>query len=165
MVGGSRFGKDSAMSERLNAGDVCTRNVVVGDSSMSVGEAARLMRAQHVGCLVVVERSEAGPCPAGMLTDRDIVTAVVAKELDATTLRVGDVMTTDLLTAREGDSVVDLITLMHRKGVRRVPITAANGTLVGLVAMDDLLVVLARQLGELVQTIGGEHRREQSMRP
>jgi CBS domain-containing protein len=157
--------KDSTMSERLDAADVCTRHVVVGYPSMSVSEAARLMREQHVGCLVIVEESRAGAVPAGLLTDRDIVTAVVAKELDPPTLRVGDVMTTDLLTAREGDSVVDLITLMHRKGVRRVPITAANGTLVGLVAMDDLLVVLARQFGELVQTIGGEHKREQGMRP
>ena len=153
------------MSERLNAGDVCVRNVVVGYPSMSVSEAARLMREQHVGCLVIVEPSDAGPCATGLLTDRDIVTAVVAKEVDPTTLRVGDVMTTDLVMAREGDSVVDLITLMHRKGVRRVPIAAANGTLVGLVAMDDLLVVLARQFAELVQTIGGEHKREQSMHP
>ena len=153
------------MGERLNAGDVCTRRVVVGDAGMSVGEAARLMREQHVGCIVVVERADAGPRATGVLTDRDIVTAVVAKELDAESLSVGDVMTTDLVTAHEGDSVVELIALMRRKGVRRVPVTAAHGTLVGMLTMDDLLVVLARQFGELVQTLGGEHTREQRMRP
>jgi CBS domain-containing protein len=152
------------MSEQLGAGEVCTRNVVVADPAMSVSEAARLMRERHVGSLVVVERADPGPRLAGLLTDRDIVTAVVAKDLDATTLRVGDVMTTDLVSARESDSVVDLISLMRGKGVRRVPVTDARGTLVGLVAMDDLLVVLARQLGELVQAIGSEHHREQRMR-
>jgi CBS domain-containing protein len=153
------------MSERMNAGEVCTRDVEVADPTLAVNEAARLMRERHVGCLVVVERSEHGPCATGLVTDRDIVTAVVAKDLDAATLRVGDVMSADLVTAREGDSVLDLITLMHRKGVRRIPITNAKGVLVGLVALDDLLLVLARQFGELVQAIGGERRREQSMRP
>jgi CBS domain-containing protein len=153
------------MGERLNAGEMCTRHVTVANPSMSVAEAARLMREQHVGCLVVVEHAPAGPVAVGLLTDRDIVTAAVAKELDCTTLRVGDVMTTDLVTAREHDSLVDLIALMHRKGVRRVPVVGAQGVLAGVVALDDLLVVLARQFGELAQAIGGERQREYTMRP
>jgi CBS domain-containing protein len=153
------------MSDNLTAGDICTRHVTTVTQSVSISEAARVMREQHVGCLVVVEASERGPCLTGLLTDRDIVTAVVAKDLDCTTLRVGDVMSTDLVTAREHDSLLDLIALMHRKGVRRVPVLGTHGTLTGVVALDDLLVVLARQLGELAQVFGGEHRREQSMRP
>jgi CBS domain-containing protein len=153
------------MGERMTAGELCTRNVTVAEPTLAVHDAARLMRERHVGCLVVVETSAFGACPTGLLTDRDIVTAVVAKELDPRLLRVGDVMSADLVTVHEHDSLHDVIERMHRDGVRRVPVVGAHGVLVGLIALDDLLTVLAREFGALVQAIGGERRREQSMRP
>ncbi|HEX7384455.1 MAG TPA: CBS domain-containing protein [Burkholderiaceae bacterium] len=154
------------MTDRMTAGAVCRHDVIVGYPSLSVSEAARLMREEHVGCLVVVEEDEPGRRRvAGLLTDRDIVTAVVAKDLDATTLRVGDVMSTDLAVAREDDSVLDLVAQMRHRGVRRLPVTGAQDLLVGLVTLDDLLGVLHRQLGEAVQAIAGERERERARRP
>lgn len=153
------------MSKRVNAGDVCIRDVDHAFRSLSVSEAARLMRERHVGCLVVVDETDKGRVVVGMLTDRDIVTAIVAKDVDPRTLRVGDAMSSDLVTARTGDSILDVLGLMRRKGVRRIPVVDADGVLVGLVALDDMLVVVADELRLIVQAIESERKREPIARP
>src|SRR5438552_18979777 len=98
------------MKDPLNAGDLCMRSVTFVLPSMVLSEAARLMREHHVGCLVVVDQpSRDERIPIGMLTDRDIVSAVVAKDADARTLRVGDVMSTGVATVREQESLLDVL--------------------------------------------------------
>jgi CBS domain-containing protein len=153
------------MSRRLNAGEVCTRNVTYAYKSMPVNEAARLMREQHVGSLVVVEETEQGRVAVGMLTDRDIVTGIVAKDIDARMVRVEDAMSGDLVTVREQDSTTDVLGLMRRKGVRRIPVVDGKGALVGLVALDDLLELVADELRLVVQAIEVGRKREPVMRP
>lgn len=153
------------MGERLNAGDICNRIVTVGERDMSLVQAAQLMRDHHVGCLVVVDDAGAGKLVVGMLTDRDIVTAVIAQEVDPTTLQVEDVMTSDVVSALEPDSVMDLLGLMRRKGLRRIPVTTPERALVGLVTLDDLLEILAEQLRAMVLAIEAEQVRERRARP
>ena len=101
----------------------------------------------------------------GMRTDRDIVTAVVAKDMDAATLRVDDVMSRDIAVAREGDSVLDVLATMRRRTVRRIPVTGPKGRLVGLIAADDLLGMIADELRTLVQAMVGQPRQESLTRP
>jgi CBS domain-containing protein len=101
----------------------------------------------------------------GLLTDRDIVTAVVARDLNPSTLTVGDVMTADPVTARETDSVLDVLSAMRQKGVRRLPVTDAKGVLLGVITLDDVLGVVSEQLRALVAAIESEQQREQRARP
>ncbi|MDE2607904.1 MAG: CBS domain-containing protein [Burkholderiales bacterium] len=144
----------------LTAGEICIREVVFSDRGMLLGEAARLMRSQHVGSLVVVEeRSPKERIVVGMITDRDLATAVVALERDPRAIRVGDVMSGDVVTVREQDSLLDVLSAMRRKKVRRVPVTGARGELIGLVSIDDLLSVVAEQMQALAAAVGaaGHH--------
>jgi CBS domain-containing protein len=157
--------KEQAMNSSLTAGDVCNRQVAIAHKGMPLNEAARLMRQRHVGSLVAVEDSGAGNIVVGMLTDRDIVTAVVAKDMDAATLRVDDVMTRNVVTARESDSVLDVLTCMRGKAVRRIPVTGPNGELIGLIAADDVLGLIAEELRTLVQALVAQPRVEQQARP
>jgi len=153
------------MGERLTTGEVCTRSVTIAFKDTPLVDAARLMRAEHVGCLVVVEDGPAGRrTVSGLLTDRDIVTAVVAPGLDLNTLRVGDVMSSDLATAREDDSLIDLMRAMRAKGVRRMPVVGAQDELVGIATLDDVLAILSEELSLLVATIDHEGQRERRMR-
>jgi CBS domain-containing protein len=152
------------MGERLTTGEICTRSVTIAFRKTPVDGAARLMRENHVGCLVVVDEADGKRIVVGVLTDRDIVTGVVAPGLDPRTLLVGDVMTTDLVTAREDDSLIDLMRTMRRKGVRRIPVVAGQGELVGLVTLDDVLDILSQELGLLVAAINTEGQRERQMR-
>jgi signal-transduction protein with cAMP-binding, CBS, and nucleotidyltransferase domain len=157
--------QESAMPAFRTAGDVCTRDVVVAFRSTALDEAARTMRERHVGCLVVVDETPEGRVVAGLLTDRDIVTAVVAKGLDAITLRVGDVMTEDVTSVREGDLLHDVIALMRHRRVRRVPVTAAQQRLVGVLASDDVIRLVAEELHGLTQALAEQPRVEQLVRP
>jgi CBS domain-containing protein len=152
------------MSETMTAGDLCNRIVSFATRAMSVTQAAQLMREHHVGCLVVADDASEGRLVVGMLTDRDIVTAVVAMELDPAALCVEDVMSTDVVSARETDSVADLLGTMRRKGLRRLPVTTPQGALIGLVTLDDLLAVMAEQMKILAAAIEVEQVRERRQR-
>ncbi len=152
------------MNGNLNAGDLCTRIVTIADRGMGVVQAAQLMRERHVGCLVVVDETSQGRLVVGMLTDRDIVTSIVAKAIDTDVLVVEDAMTTDVATAGESDSMADLLATMRRKGLRRLPVTTPQGVLIGLVTLDDLLVVMAEQLQAMAAVVDNEQRRERERR-
>jgi len=152
------------MGERLTTGEICTRNVTIAYKRTPVSGAARLMRENHVGCLVVVEDIDGMRVVVGILTDRDIVTAVVAPGLDLNSFCVEDVMTTDLVTAREEDSLIDLMRAMRRKGVRRVPVVGVLNELVGVVTLDDVMDILAEEITLLVAAINSEGTRERQLR-
>lgn len=150
----------------LNAGDICTRVVTIAFPSMAVNEAARLMRDHHVGCLVVVEeRTLEDRVVVGMLTDRDIAIGVVAADRDPHGMRVGDVMSKGVTSAREDDSLADLLSAMRRKGVRRVPVVSPQGSLIGVVALDDVLDVLAQEMKAVAEAVGAASRHEATALP
>ena len=133
----------------MHIGEICTVNVVTCTRDDTVQAAAMLMRRHHVGDLVVVDADGGGNLPVGMLTDRDIVMAVIAPGLDPASLLAGDIMSDDVLTAGEGDDVVETIERMRLRGIRRVPVTDAGGYLAGIVSADDLLEFLAEEMSEL----------------
>ena len=149
----------------MNVGELCNREVVFAEREMGLVEAARLMREHHVGSLVVVAGRLSDRIPVGMITDRDIVVAAVAKEVDPKTLRVGDVMSAGALVVREQDGITDALRLMREKGVRRLPVVAASGALVGIVAIDDVLELVAEEMDGFVRTLRSERQRESRIRP
>ncbi len=152
------------MAETLSAGTLCNHVVVVVERDAPLLTAARRMREQHVGCVVVVDGGGPQRHVAGILTDRDIVTAVVAEGRDPQRLRVADAMTTRVVTARESDVFAELLLTMRRKGLRRLPVVDAGGALVGLLTLDDLLEVMARQMRAIAQAIEREQQRERRLR-
>jgi CBS domain-containing protein len=142
------------MKDKLTVGEICSRTVAVGYPSLALNEAARLMRARHVGCLVIVEELAVGESlVVGVLTDRDIAMSVVAADRDPHTLRVGDVMTREVVMAREQDSLLDLLATMRRRKVRRIPVTGARDLLVGIVSLDDVLAVMAQQMQAIAAAV------------
>ena len=149
------------MNVPLTAGEICTRTVIFTDRGMTLDEAARLMRTHHVGSLVVVEeRSPKERIVVGMVTDRDLATAVLALDRDPHAFRVGDVMSPDVVTVREQDSVLDVLAMMRHRKVRRVPVTGARNELIGIVALDDVLAVVAEQMQALAAAVGAAGRHE-----
>jgi CBS domain-containing protein len=118
------------------------------------------MRHHHVGDVVVVEERGGRYFPIGILTDRDLVVEVLASDVTPETLLVGDVMSFELVSAKEDESVLDAIKRMRDKGVRRMPVVSADGALEGIITMDDLLDLIAEQLADLVAMVGRGKRRE-----
>jgi len=145
-------------------GEICNREVIFARRDESVKSAAQLMREHHVGDLVIVEEANGQRVPCGVLTDRDIVVGVVAKGLDPDTLEVAEVAGAELVLARESDGVAETIELMRAKGVRRVPIVDARGSLVGIVTADDIVDLLAEELTAVAGIVSREQRREIRLR-
>lgn len=152
------------MGENMNAGEICNRVVVYATDEMSLKDAAALMRSAHVGSLVVVREAEAGRIVTGMLTDRDIAIVAMARAFDPQTLRVADIMSTDLVTARAEDSVNDVLATMRAKGVRRVPVTTDQGVLVGILTLDDLLEIVAEEMRGFVLALESAQKHEKRVR-
>jgi CBS domain-containing protein len=148
----------------MRVGEFCSREVVIIDKEETIEEAARLMRTQHVGDVVVVEAREGEKFPVGILTDRDIVVELVAAGIALDAVSIGDVMSFELATAQEDDGLIDTIGQMQRKGVRRIPVVDTRGALVGILAIDDLLEVVSEQLSGLVKVISRGQERERELR-
>jgi CBS domain-containing protein len=144
----------------MNAGELCNREVVIAYRDTPLVEAARLMREHHVGSLVVVVNRLSERVPVGILTDRDIVVAVVAKEVDPRNLTVGDVATAGLLAVHEKDGIPDALRMMREHGVRRLPVLTHSGALAGILTIDDLLELMAEELAGFARTIDRERVRE-----
>jgi CBS domain-containing protein len=144
----------------MNAGELCNREVVVAYKDTPLVEAASLMREHHVGSLVVVVDRLSERVPVGILTDRDIVVAVVAKAVDPRSLKVGDVMAAGLLAVHEKDGIPDALRMMRENGVRRLPVLTPSGALAGILTIDDLLELMAEELGGFARTIDRERLRE-----
>ncbi|MEQ6341558.1 MAG: CBS domain-containing protein [Gammaproteobacteria bacterium] len=141
-------------------GEICNREVVFATRDTSILETAQLMRRHHVGDLVVVDEKNDKRIPVGIVTDRDIVIEVIAKEADINILTAGDIMGPELGTVREGEGVFETIQMMRLKGVRRMPVVDPHGGLVGIVSVDDLVELLAEEMNELAKLISREQVRE-----
>jgi len=141
-------------------GAIRKREVVVAQRRTKVSEAARLMRKHHVGDIVVVDEVDGRQVPCGIVTDRDIVITVVAQGVDPEAITVGEMMSSEIVVGRETDGVADTIQVMRTKGVRRLPIVDARGTLVGIVTADDLLALLSDEMTSLTTMVVREQRRE-----
>lgn len=146
-------------------GEICNRDVIYTTPEASVCAVAKLMRQHHVGSIVVVADAEAETkVPVGIVTDRDIVVEVTAMELDPAVLTVGDIMSGELITAREHQGLLETMEIMRQKGVRRLPIVDDAETLVGLVAIDDLIEIIADELSELTKVIVRQQAHEAVVR-
>ena len=150
----------------MRVSEICTRGVEHATRHISVVEAAKHMRRDHVGDIVVVEVKGGRHVPIGIVTDRDIVIAALATDAaNIQELEVGDIMTEDPITVREDDDVKDALRRMQRGGVRRVPVVDSTGSLAGILSMDDVLVVLADELARLSQLAAHQARSERRVRP
>ncbi|MFF0016582.1 CBS domain-containing protein [Streptomyces sp. NPDC005374] len=113
--------------------DVMTPGVVAVRPDASLVEAARLMRAQDIGDVVVAD----GQRVVGLLTDRDITVRAVAEGVDPLTVSARSVCTPDPVTVAPGDPVTQAAALMRAHAVRRLPVIE-DGMPVGMVSLGDI---------------------------
>jgi CBS domain-containing protein len=144
--------------------EICNREVIIVNRDTTVNEAAKLMRQHHVGDVVVVEEKNGIRMPVGIVTDRDLVVEVMAPDLVQMVITVSDIMGEKLATVKENAGVYEAIKYMRGEGVRRLPVVDGKGGLVGILALDDLLELLAEELVELSRLVKHEQKKEASQR-
>ena len=149
----------------MTIGDVCNRDVVVAERETTAQDAAKLMRKHHVGSVVVVERKEGRRVPVGIVTDRDLIMEVHALDLDPRVISVGDILGERLVTVAESCSAMKTVQIMRMEGVRRIPVVDHEGSLVGIVTLDDMIGRLAKEFKEVADAVTHGQTREVWLRP
>ena len=148
----------------MRVGDFCLRDVVQCTRDASALELSQLMRESHVGDVVVVDQPNGKKIAVGIVTDRDLVIEVMAKERDPALITAKDLMGGELVTVGEGNDVYETAELMRDRGVRRTPVVDDQGGLVGIVTLDDLLRIIGEQLALLARVIARERLQERQSR-
>ena len=144
----------------MSISSICNHEVVTVKADATVLEAAQLMRSQHVGDVVVIKENQDQTIPLGIITDRDLVIEVVATELDCRVITVSDIMVRHLSVVKESAGVFETIKIMTSKGIRRLPVVDEHGSLIGIVTLDDLLILLSNEIGSLTKLVTRELKNE-----
>lgn len=137
----------------MTVSDLMRDVVVTASPDTPASELARQMRDERVGSVVVVDETIR---PTGIVTDRDITVEATAAGRDPDEVLAGDVMTPDPTTVTADTGVMELCDAMAAASARRMPVVDDQGSLTGIVTLDDLSVLLAREQGELASVIEAE---------
>jgi CBS domain-containing protein len=130
--------------------DVMSVNPCSIDADKPVAHAAKMMKDEDVGLAPIVE----GNRLVGTLTDRDIVTRVVAEGRDPQSVTVREVASTQLVTIDPQEDLDEALRLMASNQIRRLPVVEEGGRLIGVVAQADIArEAKEKETGELVQEI------------
>jgi signal-transduction protein with cAMP-binding, CBS, and nucleotidyltransferase domain len=135
----------------MQLGTMFIREVVTAGPKDSLVKVAKLMEEQNVGTVVVVEQDR----PVGIVTDRDLALAVCAQNVSREE-HVQKVMTCPVSTMKHNDGVYRATQRMMELKVRRLPVVDEVGRLAGLVSLDDLLLLLSRELHNMTEGIRAE---------
>jgi CBS domain-containing protein len=139
----------------MNAYELCQKRVVTVRRHEELATAAWMMRERHVSCLVVVDPIGAfgGWRPVGLLSDRDIVTNVFARECDPRSVVVEEVMERHPLIVFGGSSLEEVLQRMRTAAVRCVPVVDERGGLTGVLSREDIYEYLAQRVPAVVTPI------------
>ena len=119
---------------RRTVRDVMTPNPASVSEKDSIKRVAEIMKREDAGVVPVVD----GKKVIGMITDRDIVVRLIAEGKDCSTAKVNDVMSKQVRSVKEDTPITEVLQLMSREQIRRVPVTNNNNDLVGIVSIGDI---------------------------
>ncbi|HRP96591.1 MAG TPA: CBS domain-containing protein [Rhodocyclaceae bacterium] len=122
------------MTTRKISAVIDGRPTLIAEADISVREAAHRMVAAHVGSIMIVDDG----LLVGIFTERDVLTRVLACDLDPAATRVGDVMTPEPQTVTADRPLGHALHLMHDGGFRHMPVVR-DGRPVGMISVRDAL--------------------------
>src|SRR6266545_4385766 len=108
----------------------------------NLAEVAQLMWQGDLGIVSIID--SAGQL-LGVVTDRDICIAASTQDKAPSQIFVSDLPHGDIYTCRPEDLALAALTLMRERRVRRLPVTTANGTLQGIISINDLVLAAEDQ--------------------
>jgi CBS domain-containing protein len=132
--------------------EIMSKDITSLPKAATVSDAAKFMTDMNVGSVIVIEDDK----PLGLLTDRDIVSKVIAYDKDHKTTAIGEVMVSPIITVSEEKDIVEVTKLMSFHGIRRLPVVDAGGKVVGVVSLDDILVILGKEMQNIANALKKE---------
>jgi CBS domain-containing protein len=140
----------------MSVNKICIRDVDTACPGETVEVVAQRMHQRAVGSLVVVSNESE---PIGIVTDRDLVARVLAKGISPVETNVREVMTPGPKTVFEETPIETALALMRSGGFRRLPVVDRNYQLVGLITLDDILMLLTEELTQVGRLLEKESPR------
>jgi len=137
---------EMGLRTRMLVKDVMTSPVITIHEDEPVNKAAELMDQQKIGCVIVTSKDEK---PLGIITERDLVARVLAKNVRPSKVLAREVMTSPLITVDPDENLGEVARKMSRLNVRRFGVMY-KGSLVGIVVDKDILAVMP-ELIEIMQ--------------
>jgi CBS domain-containing protein len=148
----------------MNIAAICQRDIVTVDADASLRDAATAMRERHVGAVVVTDAA-APSRVAGVVTDRDLAIEVLARDLDASSIRIGQLVRRAPVSVPGSGSLREAVAAMEQAGVRRLLVTGDDGRVIGFVSADDLIEAMAAEVAGLARALRSGLVRENAERP
>jgi CBS domain-containing protein len=121
------------------------RKLISCSEDTSIEEVAQMMDSENIGAVLVCEDGR----PTGIVTDRDIVLKCVVRGLECAKTPVKDIMTGSVETVDINEGIYDVLQVMKKAEVRRVPVVDEGGQAVGLLSFGDLYQLLAEEISAL----------------
>lgn len=146
------------LRSRMLVKDVMTSPVITVKEDSTVNEAAKLMRDNNIGCVIVTSENDK---PIGIITDRDVIARVVAEGLQPSRVKVKEIMSAPLVTIDADKSIDEAAREMVRRDIRRLAVMY-KGRLVGIISSKDILSVtpelieIARERAKITASEGSE---------
>jgi CBS domain-containing protein len=137
---------DMGLRSKMLVKDVMSSPVIIIDENAPVNKAATLMEKDDLGCVIVAD--EKGK-PLGILTERDLVVRVLAKNVRPDSIEAKNAMTSPLITIEPDATINEAARRMSRLNIRRLGVVY-KGQLVGLLSSKDILGVMP-ELIEIIQ--------------
>lgn len=128
--------------------DIIQTDVVTANPDTPVPTVASMMEKEDIGAVIVADAEK----PVGIITDRMIALLFQEPE-DTFEQTAADVMTEDLVYGTAMMTVFEVLEEMGEAGIRRFPIVDEDGTLEGIVTLDDLLVLLGKEIQSATEII------------
>jgi CBS domain-containing protein len=136
---------DIGLRTRMLVKDVMSSPVVTLEEDETSNKVANLMEENELGCVILTKNGK----PVGIITERDLVIRVLAKNLAPDTVKAKEIMTAPLLTIQPEATISEAARRMSRLNIRRLGVVY-KGSLVGLLSSKDILGVMP-ELIEIIQ--------------
>lgn len=120
--------------KKIRVKDVMVKEVQTSNSTSHISQIAKQMKRNNISSVVIVDKNQ----PVGIITERDIVTRIVANERDPSKINVGEVMTKPVVAVLTETPLTEAIDLMKNKSIRRLVVVNNSNELAGILTVDDI---------------------------
>ncbi len=122
------------VEEELKVGDAMTRGVICVDVEDTVQKAADVMRKNDISSVIVTEKGDG----VGIITERDVISKIVAENKSPTKTKVSDVMTCPLITISPQSGIDDAARMMRDNDIHRL-VVSDKGKIIGVLSDSDIV--------------------------
>jgi len=126
------------MGSELKVGDIMTKKVVIVPYGKDISEAAKLMKKYNIGSVIVVEDLKSKKA-RGIITERDIIHKIIAKNKDPYKTKVEEIMSKPLRVIKTDTPLEDAAKAMRDNKIKRLPVLNEYNELVGIISEGDIM--------------------------